>query len=949
MEKRCMGCMKTYSQEYDVCPHCGYIDGSPAKEAYHMEPGRVLLGKYIVGRVVGYGGFGVTYIGWDFVLEQVVAIKEYLPSEFATRVPGEETITVYSGEKENQFAIGKDKFAEEAKKLAQFNAVEGVVEIKDTFLDNDTAYIVMEFLEGETLKERITREGKLSPEETLPIIKSVLKTLQEVHKGDIIHRDIAPDNIFLCSDGQVKLLDFGASRYATVQHSKSLSVILKEGYAPEEQYRSKGIQGPWSDVYAVGATMYKMLTGVTPEDAMERAENDKVKPIGKMGVKLSKSEETALMNAMNVFAEDRTQSADQFLKELEADEVKRKARTRKKIDLGKWPLWSKILVGCIALALVCTGFFLSQKSTFALEDGKAYVPEVINMKDSKATKKAEKNNLTLKIIGQEKSNKVDEKRVMTQYPDSGRIVNAGELVEVQISAGNSIVMVDVSGESKEEAQAILETLGFTNITFKDAEAAIPAGMIAKQSVKSGEEVSLNKKIVLTVSTGLAGIDPSKDVSVPGLTGMSFNSAVSKAAKSKLYVEKGAVKASDKPAGTILSQSVKKGNSVKQGTTITVTVSSGERKVEVPYVAYMEESKAKQTLSAYNLKYSVSYEHSETVASGLVISQNPGSGKNVKPGSKIKLVVSKGRTKVSVPNVVGMNYHSAADTLVNHDLRYTVTYSHSESVGWGKVISASPGGKQEKGTKITLNVSCGTAGKMVSASSYESSYSDSSKYSASPRYRYSTRQKEYVTSGSSSKGGWNRSGEKEIISQSKSTWSTSNKNGGMSPTDYGAYGIEKSVAEKRCYTHMTYHCKCKAYTYIVKGQKDTGTSHASYCDRIANIPLYIKSEERAGQNLLKYYNDIQKGHRYTFFGEVYDIQDNGKTVSAYHGNADYIFIRVMDRNGEINYQITTTKYRYNYWRWGSWSGWSDWTTKRTTGANVKESSERAYYVVGKSPN
>ena len=178
----------------------------------------------------------------------------------------------------------------------------------------------------------------------------------------------------------------------------------------KEQYRSKGIQGPWSDVYAVGATMYKMLTGVTPEDAMERAENDKVKPVGKMGVKLSKAEENALMNAMNVFAEDRTQSAEQFLKELEADEVKRKARTRKKIDLGKWPLWSKILVGCISLVLVGTGIFLSQKSTFALEDGKAYVPEVINMKDSRATKKVEKNNLTLKIIGQEKSNKVDEKR-----------------------------------------------------------------------------------------------------------------------------------------------------------------------------------------------------------------------------------------------------------------------------------------------------------------------------------------------------------------------------------------------------------------------------------------------------------------------------------------------------------------------------------------------------------
>ena len=947
MEKRCMGCMKTYSQEYDVCPHCGYVDGTPAKEAYHMEPGTVLHGKYIVGRVIGYGGFGVTYIGWDSVLEQVVAIKEYLPSEFATRVPGEETITIYSGEKENQFAIGKDKFADEAKRLAQFNAVEGVVEIKDTFLDNDTAYIVMEFLEGETLKEKITREGKLPPEETLPIIKSVLKTLQEVHKGDIIHRDIAPDNIFLCSDGQVKLLDFGASRYATVQHSKSLSVILKEGYAPEEQYRSKGIQGPWSDVYAVGATMYKMLTGVTPEDAMERAENDKVKPVGKMGVKLSKAEENALMNAMNVFAEDRTQSAEQFLKELEADEVKRKARTRKKIDLGKWPLWSKILVGCISLVLVGTGIFLSQKSTFALEDGKAYVPEVINMKDSRATKKVEKNNLTLKIIGQEKSNKVDEKRVMTQYPDSGRIVNAGELVEVQISAGDSIVMVDVSGKSKEEAQEVLETLGFTNITFKEQEAAIPAGMIAKQSIKPGEEVSLNKKLVLTVSSGLAGIDPSKDVVVPGLTGMSFNSAISKANKSKLYIEKGEVKASDKPAGTILSQSIKKGSSAKQGTVITVTVSSGDKKVEVPYVAYMSESEAKQTLQAYNLKYSVSYEHSETVSSGLVISQTPGSGKNVKPGSKVKLVVSKGRTKVSVPNVSGMNSSSAADTLVNHNLRYTITYSHSESVGWGKVISAAPGGKQEKGTKVTLNVSCGTAGKLVSASTYENSYSDGSKYSASPRYRYSTRQKEYTTSGSSSLSGWNRTGGKGILSQTGSLWNASNKNGRMSPTNYGTYGMEKTVNSKTCYEYQAYHCRCNSYFPINYKDSNPGSYHAKGCNGTAPIKLYVRAEKPISQRKVGT-TYIQSGKENSVLGLIYYIEDNGTKVSSFKANGSSIYLDKI-RGKYWVYKITETKYCYHYWRWGSWSGWSDWTTKRTTGDTVRESSDRAYYVVGRQPN
>lgn len=270
MSKRCLGCMEIFGDEFSICPHCGHEVDTPVENPVHIKPGTLLNDRYIIGKVLGSGGFGVTYIGWDGRLEQRVAIKEYLPSEFSTRMPGQSQVTVFNGEKNEQFYDGLKKFVEEAKHLAKFQNEEGIVKIFDSFIENDTAYIIMEYLEGETLKEFLKREKTIPEDRAVEMLIPVMKSLQVVHEAGLIHRDIAPDNIFLTNDGNVKLIDFGASRYATTSHSRSLTVIIKQGYSPEEQYRSRGDQGPHTDVYALAATMYKMITGKTPPDAMER-------------------------------------------------------------------------------------------------------------------------------------------------------------------------------------------------------------------------------------------------------------------------------------------------------------------------------------------------------------------------------------------------------------------------------------------------------------------------------------------------------------------------------------------------------------------------------------------------------------------------------------------------------------------------------------------------------
>ena len=188
---RCLGCMAEMPDEYKYCPHCGYAPGTPAESALHMKPGTILAERYLIGKVVGYGGFGVTYIAWDDVLQQRVAIKEYLPSEFATRAPGHSQVTIFTGDRAQQFADGMVKFVDEAKRLAKFQNEPGIVRIYDSFEANSTAYIVMEYLEGETLATYLQREDKVSVEQSIQMLTPVIQSLEVIHREGIIHRDIA--------------------------------------------------------------------------------------------------------------------------------------------------------------------------------------------------------------------------------------------------------------------------------------------------------------------------------------------------------------------------------------------------------------------------------------------------------------------------------------------------------------------------------------------------------------------------------------------------------------------------------------------------------------------------------------------------------------------------------------------------------------------------------------
>ena len=213
-----------------------------------------------------------------------LAIKEYLPQNWATRALGNSEISVYSGNAKENFAHGLKRFVEEAQILAKFNVDSSIVLVHSFFLENATAYIVMEYVEGITLHEFLDRRGgKISYIEIMEIINPVMDALRKVHAAGILHRDISPDNIYITQNGKVKLLDFGSARYTPGERDKSLSVLFKPGYAPLEQYQTRGEQGAWTDVYGVAATIYRGLTGKTPPEAATRVDLDQSSTADRIG------------------------------------------------------------------------------------------------------------------------------------------------------------------------------------------------------------------------------------------------------------------------------------------------------------------------------------------------------------------------------------------------------------------------------------------------------------------------------------------------------------------------------------------------------------------------------------------------------------------------------------------------------------------------------------------
>ena len=377
----CIGCMHTLTNIKE-CSHCGMIQTEYAPLPRCLVPGTKLANRYVLGKVLGEGSFGITYIGWDEIRNIPVAIKEYYPADLVSRdVLRSKDKKVYAFEKDDasDYETQLQKFYEEAQNLSRFNQLTSIVSVYDFFYENQTAYIVMNYIEGISLKEYIKQNGPMTQGKMLQLMEPVLMDMQKVHESGLIHRDISPSNILMDADGKLILIDFGAARITNVDLTRSLTLVFKRGYSPEEQYRSDGKQGFYTDIYSLSAVMYYMLTGKTPLEAVSRMIDDTMASLSEMKeISLDKHIASAIMKGLSIKAENRWQSCEELFEAIYQNNYRESPNYRKSICVAS----IIIIVGIIIIYFSNTGINQKRKpsdlnSESVLEDVTTEMKEMV--------------------------------------------------------------------------------------------------------------------------------------------------------------------------------------------------------------------------------------------------------------------------------------------------------------------------------------------------------------------------------------------------------------------------------------------------------------------------------------------------------------------------------------------------------------------------------------------
>lgn len=651
---RCFYCMEEYDEDVDViCPFCGNDVVDLSNESFCLSAGSVLKDRYIVGRVLGNGGFGITYIGYDKTLKRKIAIKEFFPAECASRQSGEKQVIPYGGERGEHYENGLKSFEDEALRLANLGSIEGVVNVYDVFPENGTAYIVMEYLSGETVAQMLKRRKTLGFGTTMNIIVPVLRSLVKVHRAGLIHRDISPQNIIRTTEGKIVLIDFGAARQNSLTMSRSLSIILKQGYAPIEQYDNKLEQASWTDVYATAATMYTMLTGVTPDYANTRLLSETLLPVSELKEGLPPQLDDILARALAIRPEDRTQTAQELLDELmtlkdfkKEQRVKTAVKNPDRIKTQKIPRNSDL-----------RGSDKTNENT----EWKTYVHERPIESSAVSEMEYRSKTVTSDMI---KSPLITVENNSDEFYDVPKSVKVskplifvtvlallvlGTLVTVgYLDRKNNIEVPDFIGDNINDILSNSEyefDFEIANVYKPDTDLDI---VIDQTPVSSSRHVKKDSQIRLTVNS----LDT--EVTIPVLSKLNQATAIN--TLDALYLDSEIVVVQDDnyEEGSVIRTDPANGSKVKVLTKVTVYVA--ENSVPAPSVVGMLYEDAVSKLESVGLNIGeASYDYSDKYDTGYIISQSVTEGSALEKGASIPVVISLGRPyEVSLSETVDLS-------------------------------------------------------------------------------------------------------------------------------------------------------------------------------------------------------------------------------------------------------------------------------------------------------
>lgn len=520
--ERCVGCMKPLTAE-GRCAYCGLQQDKYRPIPRCLRPGMCLRDRYVLGRVLGEGSFGISYIAWDCLLDTVVAIKEYFPASLVSRHISEEdedtNVYIYEKRESQKYQESLKKYLGEAKSLSAYYDLDGIVSVRDFFYANNTAYIVMGYVDGISVKEYVEKNGPIEGEKFLRMLEPVNQSLAKVHQTGVLHRDISPDNMLLTRDEKLVLIDFGAARKENINMTRSMTVVFKRGFSPEEQYRTRGQQGAWTDVYALCATAYYALTGKAPDESIQRVLEDDMPSLTEMtDVDLPMQQKRAFMKGMTVDFHHRYQTMDELYQGLYQ-------QGRDKKHLGAWLAGAAAVVCCVALLGTGAVYGLHKHSQAKKDAIQTEAPQQTALAEVTTTpyaadvqeyqmisfKSMTKKEALKALAGQDTELSVQWKYRYSSRIKKGRIVTQsipaktryrGETyskIVLTISKGKRKTEVPkLTGVSKERARTLLKERKL-HWTWKEVEREGTEGIVASQSRTAGSKVPVGTTIVVTIT------------------------------------------------------------------------------------------------------------------------------------------------------------------------------------------------------------------------------------------------------------------------------------------------------------------------------------------------------------------------------------------------------------------------------------------------------------------